>query len=53
VIIVSGSSIAFSDHCALITSRALLLASDSDDGNSEKNEQQKKTRLKKLRYIQK
>ena len=53
VIIVSGSSIAFSDHCALITSRALLLASDSDDGNSEKNEQQKKTWLKKLRYIQK
>ena len=35
VIIVSGSSIAFSDRCALITSRALLLASDSDDGNSE------------------
>jgi len=42
VIIVSGSSIAFSDHCALITSRALLLASDSDDGNSEKMNNRRK-----------
>jgi len=35
VIIVSGSSIAFSDHCALITSRALLLALESDVGYQE------------------